>query len=86
MCDHLNFTASVNVSRLTDDDDETKIVGYRADIQVGCRECGTLFRFMGIPGGYHPSRPTLNFDGTELRAPIEPSKVIESDLSKSPHN
>lgn len=72
MCDHKNFKAQVNVTRLTDKDDETKITGYTTDITVSCVDCFKPFQWVGVPGGYSPNQPMVNFDRTELRAPIKP--------------
>jgi hypothetical protein len=72
MCDHRNFKAEVQVGRLTDSNDESKVTGYTADIQIHCADCFMPFQFIGVPGGYSPSQPMVNFDSTELRAPIKP--------------
>lgn len=72
MCDHKNFTANVSVTRLTDSDDETKVTGYTTDITVHCAECFKPFEWIGLPGGYSPSQPMVDFDRVTLRAPIKP--------------
>jgi len=73
MCDHKQFIGKVNVTRLTDNDKSTTVTGYRVDLFVHCQECGLPFEFIGVPGGYNPNFPTVNFNGTELRCPIKPS-------------
>lgn len=71
-CEHLNFTANVKVTRLTSEEGGP-VTGYTTDITVNCHECGLPFTFVGVPGGYSPSQPMVNVDGTTLRAPIIPS-------------
>ena len=72
-CKHINFISHTSVARLTDQDDEEKIIGYSANIKIRCIHCGIPFEFIGVPGGYSPGQPMVNFDSTELRAPIKPS-------------
>lgn len=70
MCDHKNFKAQVDVTRLTDD--SGKVTGYTSDITVHCADCFKPFRWVGVPMGYSPNSPMVSIDGTELRAPITP--------------
>jgi hypothetical protein len=72
-CDHNNFTAQVNVSRLSHEAGGT-ITGYAADVTVSCKQCGMPFRFIGLSGGRSPTDPRVSVDGIELRAPIEPAE------------
>lgn len=67
-CAHEHFHAHVEVNRL----DDTK--RFAADIHVTCADCGMPFRFLGLPGGLHPDKPTTSVDGTEARMPIAPVK------------
>jgi hypothetical protein len=71
-CKHMNFDASVSVGRLTDGDDGP-VTGYTAGVKIKCIDCGIPFEFIGVPGGFSPAQPMVNFDATELRAPIRPS-------------
>jgi hypothetical protein len=75
-CPHMNFSAKVDVTRLTDTDDGP-VSGYTTDISVHCAECGLPFRFMGLSAGSHYAEPRVSIDGTELRAPIEPAYTLE---------
>lgn len=75
-CEHMNFEARVNVTRLLDRDGGP-VTGYTTDITVKCRECGLPFRWLGVPFGLHPSAPRLSVDSQELRAPIEPAYTVE---------
>lgn len=70
-CEHKEFEASVTVNRLED------IKGFAADVCIVCRECRTPFRFLGLPGGLAPDRPTISVDGTEARLPIAPGGMYE---------
>ena len=69
----MNFTAGTKVGRLHEEGNPDKITGYTLDVIVNCSDCGLPFEFIGIPGGYSPAQPMVNFDATELRAPIKPS-------------
>ena len=75
-CQHREFSAQVNVTRLTDGDDGP-VTGHTTDITVRCIECGLPFRWRGIPFGSSPHHPCLSVDGLELRAPIEPAYTSE---------
>lgn len=72
-CNHNNFYAQVKVSRLTETDDSTEVIGYAADIVVNCNECGLPFEFIGFKAGYSPNEPMMSVGATELRLPIRPS-------------
>lgn len=71
-CVHMNFKASVNVFRLTDVNDETKVTGYTTEIRVNCMECGLPFEFAGVDAGMSQEKPMASPDAQELRAPIRP--------------
>jgi len=71
-CPHDDFTARVEVSRLTDTDGGP-VARFSADITVGCATCGLPFRWVGLPGGLSPGQPMCSADGLKLRAPIEPA-------------
>lgn len=73
MCEHKNFFAKVDVTRLTESDESDVVTGYTADIRIKCDECGLPFQFIGLPGGYSPAQPMCSFDAQEMRAPIKPS-------------
>jgi hypothetical protein len=68
-CKHENFKVQAQVNRLTDEEGG-EVKKYSVDIEIHCADCFMPFRFIGLPGGVSPSQPTVNFDGTELRAPI----------------
>ncbi len=71
MCEHKNFTASVEVNRLED------VQKFAADVHIQCADCQKPFRFLGLPGGLHPEQPTVSVDCTEARLPIAPGSLYE---------
>lgn len=72
MCEHNNFQVSAKVGRLTKSDEDSTVVGYVADIEIHCIDCFMPFSFIGLPIGINNKYPTVNYDATELRAPIKP--------------
>ena len=71
-CQHENFTAQVNVSRLTKSDTDNTVVGYLAEVRVNCIDCGLPFEWIGVDAGMMHSKPMASLDAQELRAPIRP--------------
>lgn len=72
ICKHESFTAGVKVTRLQDQETGEDAGCFNADVSIRCNECGSLFRFVGVPEGLSPSVPTTNEDRTELHVPILP--------------
>lgn len=72
MCQHLQFSCESKITRLTKSEEDLTIIGYRADIEITCLDCHKPFKVIGLPTGYHDDKPTISFDGVELRVPIEP--------------
>lgn len=71
-CQHEHFEAQVNVNRIEDEGQPRR---YAADVTVWCADCRQPFRFLGVRAGLSFEHPTVNVDGTELSAPIEPELV-----------
>lgn len=73
LCPHAQFTAAVNVARITD------IGRFVADVRIRCEDCGLPFSFVGAPAGFDYNHPTVNVDATEINLPIRPGAggVIE---------
>lgn len=69
-CKHHNFTTESKITRLTDDNGEVK--DYMVDIEIHCSDCFKPFVWKGLPVGLNFDSPTVSFDRTELRIPIEP--------------
>lgn len=78
MCKHTDFEASVQVNRLDD------VGRFMADVRVKCAECGTPFRFVGLPSGVDLNSPTVSIDATEGRFPIGPKGEVLSELEGTP--
>lgn len=70
-CPHEDFSAVVDVNRLTEGGSD--IVGYSADLRISCTYCGERFRFIGVKAGLMPSEPRCNITEDELRIPIRPA-------------
>lgn len=78
MCEHKNFEADVTVNRIED------IGRFMADVRVRCVDCGTPFRFVGLPAGMDYNSPTVSVDATEGRFPIAPKGEVPSELEGTP--
>ncbi len=72
-CPHENFAASVEVTRIARSDEDSTVVGYNADVQVECADCGEPFRWTGVQAGMSPARPMCTPDEKTLRAPLRPA-------------
>lgn len=72
-CAHEDFAAFVEVARIAASDDDPTIVGFAAEVRIHCVQCDEPFRFIGVPAGMLPNRPTCSVDEAELRAPIRPA-------------
>jgi hypothetical protein len=78
----MNFSANVEVGRLTASEDDSTIVGFTADIKIHCVECGKPFEFVGLPMGSSPMQPMCSVDGQEARMPIMPQgEQMRMDLA-----
>lgn len=71
MCKHETFQVDAKVARLTKEEGGD-VTGYSMDIEVCCKDCHMPFRFIGLPGGYSPSYPTVDFEQIQARMPIAP--------------
>lgn len=72
-CPHEDFSATVEVNRLTGDGDGTVPHAFSADIRVNCTQCGEPFRWIGVQAGLSGSKPMCSVDETELHAPLRPA-------------
>ena len=71
-CEHQNFDCEVTVNRLED----TK--QFQADVRVKCMDCGTPFRFIGLPYGLDLNGAAVSVDGTEGRFAIAPKGEVRT--------
>ena len=65
-CEHENFSSNVAISRLEN------VGRFAADIHITCTDCDTPFKFLGLPGGLYPDKPTVDVAQIEARMPIAP--------------
>jgi hypothetical protein len=71
------FESNVDVARIVDDNDYSKVVEFKVEMRIRCKECKTRFQWVGIDPGMSPAKPMMSFDGFELRAPIRPVQEAE---------
>jgi hypothetical protein len=69
-CPHESFDAKVDVYHLTDTG------RFSADVRIKCRQCGTPFRFIGLPCGLDLNGAAVNPDATEARLAIAPKGEV----------
>ena len=72
-CPHEDFSATVEINRLTGQEGMTTPDAYSASIRVSCAQCGEAFRWIGLQAGMHPARPMVSVDEAEMRAPLRPA-------------
>lgn len=77
-CAHERFEGHVRVNRLAD------VGRFFADVELRCAECGTRFRWIGVPAGLAPDRPMVSPDGFELRAPVVPDAHLTTLMADDP--
>ena len=65
LCEHRDFTASVQVNRLSDSGQ------FQADVRITCAQCATPFGFVGVPFGLNLHGVAQGLDG-EGRFAIRP--------------
>lgn len=70
-CPHEEFSAVVNVARVTKGEDGP-VGGFMADIRIHCVQCDAPFEFIGVEPGMLWSKPMCSPDAQELRAPLRP--------------
>lgn len=73
-CEHKSFECNVNVNRIED------IGRFQADVTVKCTDCGTPFRFIGLPTGLDLNGAAVSIDGTEARLAIAPRGEVQTPL------
>lgn len=69
-CEHMNFSASVGVARMTGADGG--ITGFMAEIRVQCQECGRPFQFLGLEPGCDTQGARVSVDGLEANIALCP--------------
>jgi len=71
-CKHETFQCDCKVGRLHKDGHPEEITEWRLDVTVHCTRCFKPFVFIGLPGGYHPDKPTVSIEGLEARLVLKP--------------
>ncbi|BFP50079.1 hypothetical protein KCMC57_64470 (plasmid) [Kitasatospora sp. CMC57] len=74
-CPHQDFEASVEVNRLTANDNDPTVIGYSADIKVRCANCQEQFRWTGLQAGLSQAHPMCSIDESVLCAPLRPASA-----------
>ncbi len=72
-CPHEDFSACVEINRLTEREDDATPNAYSADIRVSCARCGEAFRWIGLQAGLSGGKPMCSVDETVLSAPLRPA-------------
>lgn len=65
-CPHQSFECVCNVGRIED------IGRFMVDVTIKCADCGTPFKFLGLPLGMDYNSACVSVDGTEARLAIAP--------------
>lgn len=74
-CQHMDFSTNVAVARTIDGDTELP-KNYMVHLNVKCSECGVPFHFVGVDAGLGFIKPTRDFLGTMMHAPIAPGQSL----------
>lgn len=72
-CKHERFQVKGKVGRLHPDGEPDNITEWRLDVEVHCLGCMMPFLFVGLPGGYSPTYPTVSVEETKARLVIKPA-------------
>lgn len=74
-CRHDNFEAAVEVNRIEQEKGGTL---FSADIRIQCADCGTAFRFLGLPAGVDLTGAATSVDAKEARLAIAPEGEVRA--------
>jgi hypothetical protein len=75
-CQHEDFEGRCDVKRLTD------VGQFLMEVQVACTQCGTPFRFLGLPPGLRFGAPTVSLVGTTAHLPIAPGQYPRAEFEQ----
>lgn len=67
VCDHMEFEASVQVTRILRNGKFEGRLGL--DVSAHCMECEAPVHFLGMQNGINPEWPTTSVDEREARLP-----------------
>lgn len=76
-CTHENFACECDVNRLPTKEGGP-IERYNLDVRVKCVDCGTPFRFIGLPAGLDLNGAAVSVDATQGRFAIAPKGQVVS--------
>jgi hypothetical protein len=76
-CKHDQFDCEVTVNRLEDTG------RFNADVRIKCLQCGTPFRFIGLPCGLDLNGAAVSIDGCEARLAVAPKGEVLTPLDGS---
>jgi hypothetical protein len=74
-CQHEDFTASVDVNRLTRGEGG-EVYAYSCDIRVKCSKCGLPFTFPGFANGISSHEARVSINGEVLCVPMKPADKL----------
>jgi len=77
-CQHTNFHADVDVTRIEDTGQ------FTADVRIKCDDCKVPMRFLGLPAGLDLNGAAVSVDGTEARLSIAPKGEVVTELEGTP--
>jgi hypothetical protein len=78
-CPHENFSAQVDVNRLTNEK-HPEALRFCAEVRIVCMDCGIPMRFIGLPTGLDLNGAAVNADATEGRFAIAPKGEVVCQL------
>jgi hypothetical protein len=82
-CEHKNFAADVDVNRL-EKGEGGPVYRFQADVRIKCVDCGTPFRFIGLPAGLDLNGASVSANGEEGRFAIAPKGEVLSVIEGAP--
>ena len=76
-CKHEIFECDCMVNRIED------VGRFSVDVRVKCVQCGTPFRFIGLPVGLDLNGASVSIDGCEGRFAIAPKGEVVTPLDST---
>jgi hypothetical protein len=76
MCEHKDFHANIQVTRLEDTG------GFIAGMKIQCRDCGKPFQFLGLKTGCDTQGARISIDGLEANIAICPQGSKPNPLQR----
>ena len=77
-CEHPDFTAWVDVNRVTSPQDKMQVIGFAADVRVECTKCKRRFGFRGLTPGMPSNEPGVTVDAIEAHLPLISPEELEA--------